>query len=367
MPPLSLMIKPVSGLCNMRCTYCFYCDEMQRRQTAAFAPMTGETLENLVRRAFAYADGSVTLAFQGGEPTLAGADFFRRLLALERRCNSRRLPVTHALQTNGLHMDPDLLSVLQQGRFLVGVSMDGTRALHDSRRLDAAGCGTWDRVQQTTALLRKYRIEYNVLCVVDHALAQQGQAVWNSLKHHGFLQFIPCLDPLDGSPQPWSLSAQDYGRFLCSVYPLYAQSLRNHQPVSVRTFDNWLQMLAGYPPESCGMLGRCFPSYLVESDGSVYPCDFYALDEWRLGNVNEKSFFSLAKSPVLRHFCESSCLTEAECLSCPYHFLCRGGCRRDRSDPAMRTRLCAGLRMFFDRYLDDLRALAREIWQGGVL
>ena len=186
-----MMIKPVSGLCNMRCTYCFYCDEMRSRQTAAYGAMSEETLENLIRRAFAYADGSVTLAFQGGEPTLAGADYFRKVLMLEKRYNSRRLPVAHALQTNGLHMDDDMLSVLEEGRFLVGLSMDGTQALHDSRRLDAAGKGTWSRVQETAQKLRRCGIEYNVLCVVDHAAAQQGETLFHSLKEHGYLQFIP--------------------------------------------------------------------------------------------------------------------------------------------------------------------------------
>ena len=145
MPPLVMMIKPVSGLCNMRCTYCFYADEMARREVDVYARMTDETLENLVRRAFSYADREVLFAFQGGEPTLAGADYYRKLLALEKKYNSRRLPVRHAIQTNGLSLPDDLLSVLVEGHFLVGVSLDGYRAVHDLRRVVAGGRGTYDR------------------------------------------------------------------------------------------------------------------------------------------------------------------------------------------------------------------------------
>lgn len=366
MPPLSIMIKPVSGLCNMRCTYCFYADEMQHRQTAAYAAMQSSTLENLLRRAFAYADGSIALAFQGGEPTLAGADFFREVLRLEKKYNSRRLQVTHALQTNGLVMEDDLLSVLKEGHFLLGISVDGTQAIHDSRRIDAAGQGTYERVMATARKLREHRVEYNILCVVDRQVAQHGKEVFESLKEHGYLQFIPCLDPLDGIQHENSLTAEDFGHFLCEIYPLYEESFRRGHPVSVRAFDNWLQMLLGYPPENCGFLGRCMPNYLVESNGNVYPCDFYALDEWLLGNVNEKSFFALAKSPVQAAFLQRSCAVDEECQTCGYRALCRGGCRRDREPPMAqgklkKNRLCEGYRMFFANHLEDMKKLAKEL------
>lgn len=366
MPPLSIMIKPVSGLCNMRCTYCFYADEMQRRQTAAYAAMDMSTLENLLRRAFAYADGRLSLVFQGGEPTLAGADFFRTLLRLERKYNTRRLQVSHALQTNGLYMDDELLSVLKEGHFLLGLSVDGTQAIHDSRRVDAANQGTYERVMATARKLRKHGLEYNILCVVDRQVAQNGRDVFEALKEHGYLQFIPCLDPLDGATNENSLTPADFGRFLCEIYPLYAQGIRNGRPVSVRAFDNWLQMLMGYPPENCGFLGRCMPNYLVESNGNVYPCDFYALDEWLLGNINQKSFFSLSKSPVQAAFLERSCTVDEDCLACSFRAICRGGCRRDREPPLAqgnlkKNRLCEGYRMFFSAYLNDMKTLARQL------
>lgn len=368
MPPLSIMIKPVSGRCNMRCGYCFYADEMRNRETAVYGTMTPETLDNLIRRAFAYADQSVCLAFQGGEPTLAGADFYRLVLKLERKYNSRGLLVTHAIQSNGLQIDSDLLTVLREGRFLVGLSVDGTREIHDSRRLDIAGKGTFDRVMKTAEQLKEFGIDYNILCVVDRQVARAGEEVFDQLCRHEYLQFIPCLDPLNGTKHDDSLTAEDFGRFLCSVYPRYAAMLRKGKMISIRAFDNWLQMLMGYPPENCGFLGRCAPNFLAESNGNIYPCDFYALDEWLLGNVNEKSFYSIARSEKEKAFCERSYKMDNECRRCSYMPLCRGGCRRDREPPMglgelNRNRLCDGYRMFFQKYLDDLLLLAKQLYR----
>lgn len=367
MPPLSIMIKPVSGLCNMRCSYCFYSDEMTNRNVGIFESMSDETLENLVRGAFAYAEGSLLLAFQGGEPTLAGAEFFEKLLRLERRYNRRRIPVSHALQSNGLAMSNRMISVLKEGRFLVGLSVDGTRKIHDSRRVDAGGQGTYHRIMRTAEQLSANGIDYNILCVVDRQVARNGAEVFAILRRHRFLQFIPCLDPLEGSKQEDSLTPEDFGTFLCTIYPPYAKMLRAREEISIRTFDNWVQMLAGYPPENCGFLGYCMPNYLIESNGNVYPCDFYALDEWLLGNINHSSFFSLSRSPVQAAFCQRSHDMHPECVACKHLFLCHGGCRRDREPPMcvgalQKNRLCEGYRMFFDTYLSDMKALAAELF-----
>lgn len=413
MPPISVMIKPVSGLCNMRCQYCFYADELARRGQGIFAPMQEETLEKLIRRIFAYADGFVSLAFQGGEPTLAGAAFYRKVLELESVYNARSLPVHHAIQTNGLALDDELLSVLKKGRFLVGLSVDGTKEFHDARRRDWAGNGTYDRVMATAEKLRRAGIEYNILCVVGKTVARHPKEVFEALSPHGFLQFIPRLEPFEGaasgraqensgyivdaetnvsdvlgaalensSPEvltadtqenhdPDALTAADYGHFLVETYKLYARALRSGHYVSVRAFDNWLNMLSGRLPENCGFAGHCVPNYLVESNGNVYPCDFYALDEWLLGNINQTNFKRLAASEKMREFCERSYKPDQACLACPYGGICHGGCRRDR-EPALpdgsygRNRLCEGYQMFFENCLEDMRALQREIAAGKV-
>ena len=362
MPPLCLMVKPASGACNMRCGYCFYADETALRQEGVRPPMTEETLELLVHRAFQFADGSLTLIFQGGEPTLTGADFYRRLLELEGRYNTRGIPVQHALQTNGLHLTDELLKVLQAGHFLVGLSMDGPKEIHDARRLDASGHGTWDRVNETAARLRAARVEYDVLCVVDGLTASQPDAVYDALAPHVYVQLIPCLEPLGGSCTPHPLEPEAYGRFLIAVFRRYARTKRRGGAISIRTFDNWLSMLMGHPPEQCGMAGVCAPNLVVESDGSLYPCDFYALDEWRLGSLSDGSLSRVYRSPRLAAFLTRPVTGRGACADCPYAPLCRGGCCREREgDPLGRNRLCAGYRLFFDTCLDDMRALALQL------
>lgn len=365
MPPITVMVKPVSGACNMRCAYCFYADETSRRETASFGTMSAQTQEALVRRVFAYADGAVMLAFQGGEPTLAGAPFFRRLLELEKKYNTRRLPVTHALQTNGYALSDELLDALKEGNFLLGVSLDGERGIHDARRRDAAGAPTYDRVCRNIARIREKGLAYNILCVADARVAGSARACFTALAPHGYLQFIPCLDDFDGRKTPDSLTAEAFGTFLIELFDLYEARMRAGAFVSVRTFDNYLSMLLGEAPEMCAMRGACSPGYLVEANGNVYPCDFYALDEWLLGNINGDSFFKLAKSDAALRFLSSSRPVDRACAACEWYALCRGGCRRDREPfvdgaPGL-NRLCAGYRRFFAARRDRLEALARWI------
>lgn len=365
MPNLSLLIKPVSGACNLRCRYCFYLDESARRQTACFGTMSETTLQTLVRRAFAYADGPVSFAFQGGEPLLAGKSFYRQVLALQKQYNTRRLPVTNALQTNGTLLDDEWAELFVQGQFLVGISLDGPASLHDRYRVDAAGAATHARALQGAELLKKHGVPYNILCVVTQQIAAAPDTVFDALAPHGYLQFIPCLDALDGQPGEFSLQPEAYGRFLVRTFDRYEGAWHSGRPVSIRAFDNWVGMLLGHPPESCGMSGRCGHYYVIEADGSVYPCDFYVLDEWNLGNINDTSFFKLANSPLGTEFRRLSIPLPESCHACPYLALCRGGCRRER-EPFVGTapgsnRLCAGVRLFFDQRLSRLQQLAREV------
>lgn len=365
MPPLTLMIKPASSLCNMRCTYCFYHDVTEHREVASYGIMQEDTLEALVRRAFIFADEQVSFAFQGGEPTVAGKDFFRKLLALEAKYNTRRIRVYNSIQTNGYALDQEWAQLFADAHFLVGVSLDGTKAIHDACRVDAAGQPTFDRILHNIHLLEQAHVEYNVLCVVNQIIAKQPEAVIKSLQKHRYLQFIPCLDGLDGKKTEWSLDPVTYGEFLIKTFDLYEKAYYSGHPFSIRNFDNWISMLLGYPPENCAMSGRCGNYFLIESDGSAYPCDFYVLDEWKLGNVKDASFARLDKSPLAKSFREASLTLPDECPACPYLALCRGGCKRDR-EPIIdgrpsSNRLCAGHKLFFSARLERMMQLAKAV------
>ncbi|MBR3504871.1 MAG: anaerobic sulfatase maturase [Clostridia bacterium] len=362
--PFTALVKPASSACNMRCRYCFYADEARSRAVANYGLMTLDTLESLVEKAFAYASGPVSFAFQGGEPTLAGLDFYRALAALEKKHNRRRLPVSNAIQTNGLLIDAEWAEFLRENRFLVGLSLDGYGALHDALRLDAAGGGTFARVCEAADLMTKKGVDFNILCVVSGPVARHAGKVYRYLRSRfQYLQFIPCLDPLDGAPGDWSLSAADFGRFLKETFALYYDDFMSGRPVSVRQFDNYVGMLLGRPPESCGMSGVCSSYFTVEGDGSVYPCDFYVLDEWKMGNVNTDSIEAMASSEAARRFVALSRSVNEKCAACRWLPLCRGGCRRNREPIAENTlnQFCPAYEAFFDYAYDGLCRIAAAV------
>ncbi len=365
---LTVMIKPASSACQMRCAYCFYRDEAARRQVPNRGVMSPEVLERTVAAALAAAEGSCSFLFQGGEPTLAGLDFYRNFLKFEKKYLRPGLRVYHSLQTNGLAIDETWAAFLAENRFLTGLSLDGPARLHDLYRRDAEDRGTFQRAMRAAGLLRRAGAELNILCVVTGPVAQQPEQVYRFFTGRGFrrLQFIPCLDPLDSPPggQSYSLPPQDYGEFLVRVFDLWFRDLLEGIYVSVRHLDNWIGILLGLPPEACNMVGRCSVGFTVESDGEVYPCDFYALDQWRLGNVQTDSLEDMAQSQTARQFVEASCPAPAACRACRYYPLCRNGCRRERAgspEGPGKTALCAAYRYFFGQREDQLLQAARMI------
>lgn len=365
MPPLNLLIKPASSLCNMRCKYCFYGDVSERRSFDSFGMMSENTLETLVKRAFEYADDRLCFAFQGGEPTLAGIDFYRKLIDLEKQYNTKNIAVSNSIQTNGYLIDDEWAEFFAKNGFLVGLSLDGTKEAHDSIRIDAAGKGTFDRVSAAAAVLEKHHVEFNILCVVNNFVARYPKKVYENLKKYRYLQFIACLDPFDGEKQIYSLKEDRYASFLKQTFDLYYRDIMSGNYVSIRNFDNYINILMGKHPESCAMSGFCTCYGVVEGDGSVYPCDFYVLDQWKLGNVNQNSIEEMLSSTTAKHFVEASLQVSQSCRACRYYPLCRGGCRRDREpfegDMPPLNRHCKAYREFFEYSIDRMLEIAKAL------
>lgn len=364
MPPLTVMIKPASSLCNMACRYCFYRDVAAHRQQYSYGMMTLEVLEQLVRRALTYADGQASFSFQGGEPMLAGLNFYRQLMIFEKRYNTRNLTISNSIQTNGTLIDDEWAAFFAENNFLVGVSVDGSQAVHDANRIFANGGVTYEKVQEGIGCLVKACAEYNVLCVVTSEAAEQGIEIFHALKKHKYLQFIPCIEGFDEELSVHAPGAKAYGRFLKGVFDCYERSWRQGKYVSVRTFDNYIGMIRGQRPEHCGMTGRCGIYYLAEANGNIYPCDFYVLDQWKLGNISSDSFVRLASRERKLGFVESSLPTAAQCKECKWHFICRGGCRRDREPflngiPGL-NRYCEGYMDFFEYAYKRMENLASK-------
>ena len=371
MNAVTFLVKPASGLCDMRCRYCFYEDVTENRAVKSRGMMSRDTARVLIEKGLAYAGpgGTAHFLFQGGEPTLAGLDFYRDFVTMAENACPAGTHVSYAIQTNGLSVDKNWAAFFKAHDFLVGLSLDGTRTLPDRHRRDAAGNGTWDRAVKALGLLDEAGTETNLLAVVTGPMAAAPSQVWKSLTALGDhpLQFIPCLDPLEAERggESWSLTPEAYGKFLKGLFDCWYQDLTRGRYVSVRLFDDLLRLLAGMPPSSCAAAGVCGGYLAAEADGGLYPCDFYVLDEYYLGNIHDVSPADALASPVMAAFLSEGAKRPAGCDTCRYYPLCRGGCRRDRfAGPAgPENYWCPSMKALLDHALPRLQAAARMLFR----
>ncbi len=371
MPPLSVLIKPSSSLCNLKCKYCFYHSIAEKRLTESYGKMSIDTLESIVKKGLEYADSICTFAFQGGEPTLSGLDFFNKLIEFEKKYNIKKIPINNAIQTNGMVINDKWAQFFAGNKFLVGISLDGPKDIHDANRIDLADKGSYKRVMQTIDLFKKYGVEYNILTVINSYTARHINKIYGFFKKNNFkyLQFIPCLDPLEEEPggHNYSLTPERYTHFLKTLFDLWYNDVSKDSFISIRHFDNLVGMFMGYAPESCGMLGVCSCQFVIEADGGVYPCDFYVIDEWYLGNINEIGYEELRTSKPGMKFVDVSKHVDHACRECRWQTLCRGGCRRSR-EPFVNGKpvlnyYCESYKEFYEYSAPRLRTLAAKFSQ----
>jgi len=347
MQPLTLLVKPASGLCNLQCTYCFY----KAHENTVMAP---ETVDLLIQKIRAFQPSALSVVFQGGEPLLAGLAFFR---AFVKKLNAAvDAPVSFALQTNGLLLDDDFAAFFRAHDFLVGISLDGDQTTHDRYRRAPDGSSVFSRILQAIKALEAHGVAYNILSVVTDESAREIDRTWRFFRSRGFrfLQFIPCL-----AAGGVSLSAENYAFFLQRLFDLWYDAWEQGEYISIRHIDNYIRMLLGEPPETCAMCGVCGSYFVVEADGSLYPCDFYCTDTDRLGSVFDDAPFR--ENDTRRVFVAASRAIHAHCKGCRYHALCRGGCRADRSADGTHNRYCAAYRAFFDHALEPMLRVAKQL------
>ena len=376
MKHLDFLIKPVSRACNMRCSYCFYEDITKHRHTKAPARMSEDLVTKLLSEAFSLLDGSggsVHFAFQGGEPTLAGLSFYQNFVFKAQALCPRGTTLSYSMQTNGLILNELWARFFFEHHVLVGISIDGFEQLHDRYRKDAHQEATYAQVRTAFCLLKEHQVDVNALCVVTKECAHNARKVYRELKRMGadFIQFIPCLDPIEvprGS-MPYSLLPEDYGTFLCEVFDLWYGDLKRDHYHSIRLFDDYVHlsmehMLTGSDSAcgscagTCATTGNCGGYSVVESDGTLYPCDFYTTDEWALGNLSEQSLSSLLTCRTQKAFLSSGKQKPAECKDCRWRHLCNGGCKNDWiSGP--HNYYCKSLKTFFAYVENRLTELAQ--------
>ena len=329
------MIKPASSLCNMRCGYCFYADVSDSREIKSYGIMKREIAEKLIDRVYEYINGPTTVnfSFQGGEPTLAGLDFFRNFIKYANKTLPKACILNFSIQTNGYLIDEDWASFLHDNNFLVGLSLDAYKEVHDFYRVDSKGEGTYKKIERASEIFDKTEVEYNILTVISRQLAKHPDSVFNSYvkKRFKHVQLILCLNPLDTEIDlKKDITPELYAAFMKRFFDLWAKAYFEGKIIHVREFENIISKILGYPGEQCGMQGYCTAQFIVESDGGVYPCDFYVLDEYKAGSIIENSVDEISRSPQIIKFLTDTEELHPLCASCKVFDLCKGGCKRNR-------------------------------------
>ncbi len=355
MPPLSIMIKPASSLCNLDCKYCFYHDVAENREEKNLGIMKTETAENLIKSALIFADGNtVAFAFQGGEPLIAGKEYFEKFVELVGKYNTKNSEIFFSIQTNGILIDEEWAKFFTENKFLVGLSLDGDREANKFR-VDHNGQSKFFTTLSAANILKENNTEFNILSVMTGASAKRIDTIYSYLKSKGFryLQFIPCLRPFGSEEESELFMTNDeYEYFLIHAFNNYVKDFVKGNYVSIRQFDNYVRLYLGDRAEQCGMCGHCTHQFVCEGNGNIYPCDFYCTDEWLLGNINEQSLEAMANSEKAKDFLRESLNVPEECKKCPYFPLCRaGGCKRSRQD----RNYCQAYKGFFKSCLPLFR------------
>lgn len=371
-PAFHLMAKPIGPICNLDCTYCFYLDKEDLYPKRHSFRMTDEVLEAYVRQYIeAHQVDEVNFAWQGGEPTLMGVDFFRRAVELQEKYKKPGMRIHNAFQTNGTLLDDEWGEFLHEHGFLIGISIDGPPKLHDKYRLDKGGKPSSGKVLRGLRILQKHQVEYNILCVVNRHNADYPVDVYRYFKGLGarFMQFIPIVERVDEKRvSPRSVRGDQYGRFLCRVFDEWV--VNDIGEVFVQIFDIALEGWMGYVPSLCVFNETCGDAMIIEHNGDIYSCDHFVFPEYKLGNLLETPLPEMVASPFQRKFgTDKRDELPQYCQQCEVRFVCNGGCPKNRfrktpdGEPGLNY-LCAGYKRFFTHIDKPMRLMAQALHSG---
>jgi uncharacterized protein len=387
-PAFHIISKPSGPICNLDCNYCFYLEKEKLYPDATRWSMSPGVLEEFIRQYILAQDVPViSFTWQGGEPTLAGLDFFRRVVELQRKYAAGRR-IENSLQTNAVLIDGEWAAFLAQEQFLVGVSIDGPEELHDGCRKYKGGRGSFSDVFRGLRHLQEAGVEFNTLSVVNRLTSQQPLEVYRFLCDIGshYMQFIPAVERIASMPDSagltivtpshsgsaevsdWSVEPEPFGRFLCAIFDEWVRNdvARRYVQLFDVTLENWL----GMTPSLCVFRETCGGALAVEHNGDLYSCDYFVYPEHRLGNIMEKPLESLVNSPAQVAFGNAKRDTLPQyCLKCDVKFACQGECPKHRfaitpDGEAGLNYLCAGYKQFFHHVAPYMDFMAKELREG---
>ena len=391
-----MMAKPASYRCNLKCDYCFYLEKEQMMQqpaekkvqpAAADEQMSDSMLKRYIRDYIRSQDSDeIDFAWQGGEPTLAGLDFYRNAVKYQKQYADGKT-ITNSFQTNAVAINRQWAQFFADNNFLIGVSVDGAAEVHDKYRISVNGRPTFERVKHAIALLKEYKVQFNTLTVINDQNWDKGKETYQTLKALGseHLQFIPiveveqhCQQSSTGHYSPsadatlthFSVPAHGYGQFMTEVFDEWVKE--DVGRIFVRMFDSMLATWMGYPASVCVQAKDCGQAMVIEANGDVYSCDHYVYPANRLGNITQTNIGKLATSKQQQRFgsAKSTKLT-SQCLGCEVRALCHGGCPKHRITPIegekyKQNYLCASYRQIFSHTAPAMHLMVQQIQGGGV-
>ena len=392
-----VMAKPTGPLCNLNCSYCFYLHKQNLLEKSNHWRMSDDVLERFIRQ---YIQGQnydeIIFSWQGGEPTLLGVEFFEKVVTLERKYYPDGKQIQNDLQTNGVLLDDRWCEFLSRNGFLVGLSIDGPKHLHNRHRVDKAGNPTFEKVYNAARLLKKHGVPFNTLTTVNRDNAKQPLDVYRFLRDDispRAIQFNPCVEvkvfetaappfwgsieyPKIGNPmaQPgndysivtdWSVNADDYGDFLCAIFDEWY--VHDYGKTFVYNFECAISQFMGIYGVMCAFGPICGKGLAVEHDGSIYSCDHFVYPEYRLGSIRDESLADMAfsKRQMKFGFSKSESLTQY-CQECEFLFACHGECPKNRilltpdGQPGLNY-LCSGLKKYFSHIKPYVEKIVEQI------
>jgi len=387
------MAKPIGPVCNLACKYCFYLEKTHLFPGNEKYRMTDDTLEIFVKNYIETNPAQeITFAWQGGEPTLMGIDFFKKAVELQKKYSNGK-KISNAFQTNGIVLDDQWCEFFAENHFLVGISIDGPPEINDAFRVDKNGNKTTDIVVRSIEMMKKAGVAFNSLACVNRLSGSKPVEVYNFLKSIGvdFMQFIPIVERLpdeeaeklgielavppnlDEEPEAskvtkWSVQPRQYGNFLNSIFDEWIK--KDVGNVFVQIFDVALSAWVGYPPSLCSFAPKCGNALILEHNGDVYACDHFMYPKYKRGNVLNQSFDEIVFSPDQIKFGNDKLNALPDfCLKCNVRFACNGGCPKQRflttkqGDPGLNY-LCAGYKKFFKHIDSPMTEMANLVRMG---
>ena len=394
-----VMAKPTGAVCNLDCKYCFFLSKDTLYPGSQFR-MTDDVLEAYVKQVIeSQREPHITIAWQGGEPTLMGLDFFQRAMTLVHKYKRSGTTLEHTIQTNGVLMNEEWCEFLRENNFLVGLSVDGPRQMHDAYRVDKGGAPTFDKVMRAARLMQKHRVEFNILCTVHAANVEHPLEVYRFFRDElktQFMQFIPIVERvtpelLEIANDGWgernherplytqngslvterTIKAEQWGRFLSAIFDEWVR--HDVGDVFIQLFESTLASWMGLPASLCIFAKTCGNALALEHNGDLYSCDHFVEPKFLLGNIKEQHLVQLVASDKQRKFGNDKQDTLPRyCLECEVKFACNGECPRNRfiqtpdGEPGLNY-LCAGYKAFFKhidhpmRLMVDLLLRQREV------